>query len=280
MRLFTILLLAVFIVAGCQQRGSWSKHNSGLEYLFYETNTSGENPGIGDIVVLSLRYETTDGKIIDESPLYRTQVAIPAYEGDFNTGLQMLQTGDSVCFRMDAADFFEKTRQTDLPKGLERGDQVLIFLRLKKIIDAQTLEKERRTMFHTDLSQEISLREEYLERTNVTVDPTESGLYILQLEEGSGIGARAGNTLSVHYTGKGIDGRVFDTSLTKGKPLSFVLGRQEVIAGWDEGLVGVKKGGKVRLIIPSSLAYGSDGYRDIILPYSTLIFDIEVVDIK
>jgi len=94
---------------------------------------------------------------------------------------------------------------------------------------------------------------------------------------GTGAEAKAGDSVSVHYTGKFENGAVFDTSVG-GAPISFVLGTGQVIPGWDQGLLGMKVGGKRLLIIPPGLAYGTSGYGPI-PPQSTLIFEVELVAI-
>jgi FKBP-type peptidyl-prolyl cis-trans isomerase len=98
------------------------------------------------------------------------------------------------------------------------------------------------------------------------------------LEEGSGKEAKAGDRLSVHYTGTLKDGTQFDSSYDRGEPYTFVLGIGEVIDGWDQGLVGMKIGEKRKLEIPSSLGYGSNG-SGIIPPNAGLIFEIELLTI-
>ena len=94
---------------------------------------------------------------------------------------------------------------------------------------------------------------------------------------GTGAEAQAGDTVSVHYTGKFENGTVFDTSVGRA-PISFVLGTGAVIPGWDQGLLGMKAGGKRLLIIPPSFAYGSSGYGPI-PANSTLIFEVELVEV-
>ncbi|MEO8358042.1 MAG: FKBP-type peptidyl-prolyl cis-trans isomerase [Chloroflexota bacterium] len=109
---------------------------------------------------------------------------------------------------------------------------------------------------------------------------TASGLEYLEVEAGTGAQAEAGKTVSVHYTGKFQDGKVFDSSVSRGEPIAFPLGQGRVIKGWDEGIALMKVGGKAQLIIPPDLAYGERGAGGVIPPNATLIFDVELVSAK
>ena len=109
---------------------------------------------------------------------------------------------------------------------------------------------------------------------------TASGLEYIELEEGTGAQAEAGKTVSVHYTGKLQDGKVFDSSIARGVPIEFPLGAGRVIKGWDEGIAMMKVGGKAQLVIPPDLAYGERGAGEVIPPNSTLVFDVELVEVK
>lgn len=105
-----------------------------------------------------------------------------------------------------------------------------------------------------------------------------SGLEVQEILVGAGAEAKAGMTVDVHYTGWLLDGTKFDSSVDRGKPFSFHLGAGEVIRGWDEGVAGMKVGGKRKLTIPPQLAYGSRQVGSI-PPNSTLIFEIELLSI-
>ena len=107
---------------------------------------------------------------------------------------------------------------------------------------------------------------------------TKSGLQYKTIQEGTGKSPKASSTVKVHYTGKLVNGTVFDSSVQHGQPIEFAL--NQVIPGWTEGLQLMKEGGKATLYIPANLAYGSQGIPGIIPPNSPLIFDIELIQVK
>jgi len=109
---------------------------------------------------------------------------------------------------------------------------------------------------------------------------TESGLRYKILQEGAGVKAEKGKTVSVHYKGQLPDGTVFDSSYKRKEPIEFPLGMGQVIPGWDEGIQLLQIGDKARFVIPSDLAYGSRGAGGVIPPNATLVFDVELMDVK
>jgi FKBP-type peptidyl-prolyl cis-trans isomerase len=113
-----------------------------------------------------------------------------------------------------------------------------------------------------------------------TPPPTNEKVEIKDIVSGKGAEAKPGDTVSVHYVGTLPDGKEFDQSKKRGKPFDFQLGAGQVIKGWDEGVKGMKPGGKRKLTIPPSLGYGARGVPGTIPPNSPLIFEVELLEIK
>lgn len=124
---------------------------------------------------------------------------------------------------------------------------------------------------------ELSDRAKYIADHNITTKPKASGLYYIETKAGTGLGPGDGKTVTVKYTGKLLNGTKFDSN----DSFEFVYNVDNVIKGWTEGLSYMKKGGKATLIIPNDLAYGAYGYEAGGIPkYSTLVFDIELINVQ
>ena len=107
-----------------------------------------------------------------------------------------------------------------------------------------------------------------------------STLQIEDIRPGTGTEATAGHTVSVHYVGTLTSGSKFDSSRDRGRPFEFRLGAGQVIAGWDQGVAGMKIGGLRKLTIPSHLGYGSRGFPPVIPPDATLVFEVELLGVR
>ncbi|MFC2097639.1 FKBP-type peptidyl-prolyl cis-trans isomerase [Bacteroidota bacterium] len=276
----TILLLVIILIVSCKSNG-WEKLESGLEIKFIERNTEGKTAVEGDILVLDIKYYNENEELIDQNDYFRTQLGKPSYKGGcFEDALLAINTGDSAVFILDAQQYYEKTRKRTIPDKVKAGEKIFVNLRFLSLMEIAALEKERRSIYHTDETQEMRILESFLERSNIKNEPLESGVYVIITEEGKGEKAEIGNVLTINFTGTLIDGKIFESTLSSGKPYSFKLGGKGVLQGFNEAFIGMRVGTKAKLIIPSKLAYAEEGFKDIILPFSTLIFNIDLISVR
>ncbi|MGC6285025.1 MAG: peptidylprolyl isomerase [Polaribacter sp.] len=129
-------------------------------------------------------------------------------------------------------------------------------------------------------AEEKKRQKDLLNEVAAGFDKTESGLHYKILQKGEGKKATKGSMVSVHYKGQLLDGTVFDSSYKRRQPIDFNLGTGQVISGWDEGIQLLQVGDKARFVIPSNLAYGERGAGGVIPPNATLIFDVELMNVK
>lgn len=173
----------------------------------------------------------------------------------------------------------------DVVDAVAQGDEIesLEIVREGEEAKAWNAVEAFRTFEGSRAKREAKVKEDAeakMEKLAAGFDKTESGLRYKMIQKGNGKKAENGKTVSVHYTGQLEDGKVFDSSYPRKKPIEFPLGRGNVIEGWDEGIALLQVGDKARFVIPSHLGYGSRGAGGAIPPNATLIFDVELMDVK
>lgn len=280
-RINIILVLLISFFTQCKnENAEYSIHESGLKYKFYKLNASEKKVVIDDIMELKYKLKTEDDSLIEETDLFRMRLKPPAHPGgSIEDGLSLMHVGDSALFIIDAELYYTFTRGIELPASIKKGSKIKFYIILNDIVDLNKLESYREKMYHRSQEQEQMLLENYLERTNTRVESTNSGLYFIEMTKGKGVKPIPGQTVVVHYTGYFIAGNIFSTTYGTGESFKFSFGAGEVIQGWEEGIAMMKVGGKYKLIIPSYLAYGAEGKGKRVLPYSTLIFEIELLGV-
>lgn len=256
----------------------------GLEYKFIEKNMSPSKVTIGDILIMDLKYTTENDSVlfnsIEESRQFKMMIKESTYDASIDEALSMMHVGDSAIFKVNAMEFYAFSRGAkQKPNFIEPDDKLIFYVRIRSILNKGDYEKEKTDIKLSKEEVETELLNNFLEKGNISVKPTNSGLYYIEEKEGKGKFPKVGDILTVHYTGKFTNGQIFDSSLRLGKPIEFKYGHGNVIAGWEEGLSMMKKGGKAQFIIPSHLAYG-DKRMGPVPPFSTLVFNIELIDIK
>ena len=177
---------------------------------------------------------------------------------------------------IEGQEIVNKIEQGDIINSIEiirKGKEAENFKAKEVFTKALEEAKERE-------AEEAAKKAEELKKLTKGATKTNSGLSYIMINKGNGENPSKGDTVAVHYTGKLVDGTKFDSSYDRGQPIEFPLGQGRVIKGWDEGIALLKKGGKATFIIPPDLGYGQRGVPPVIPQNATLIFDVELVNIK
>ena len=270
----------------------YEKTEGGLYYKFFNHDENGLKPNIGDGVAFSyiIKKQSNDSLLVDSKTVSRdgsgiTKFLMPksSFAGSVEDALMMMAKGDSASFIISADSFFLKTQKApSLPPHIRPGDRLVVTIKVAEVKtkkEIEEIQKQEQARMEQEMqkrqAEEKPTLDKYLADNKITAKPTASGLIYIETKKGSGASPKPTDTVTVHYNGTFLDGRVFDSSIGK-QPAVFPLGG--VIPGWIEGLQLMKKGGKAKLIIPSNLAYGQGNQG--IPPFSTLLFDVELIDIK
>ena len=285
-KLIKLFFLIIFVISfiSCNKTPKWLIHESGLQYRFITKRDDGTKTKKGDILLLKMKYTTEDDSILFDSReikgTYRMQCLSASHtNGSIEDAFGLLNIGDSIELKIKAKSFYEKTRKINTPNGVDNESYLYFYIKLMGIQSVNDIKAERQALYHSNQEEEDNLLEHYIKIANINIKPTLSGLYYIEEKAGNGKKAQAGKKVTVHYTGKFIDGMVFDSSVEKNMPFTFTLGIGQVIQGWEEGIAKMHEGGKAQLIIPSALAYGSK-QNSRIPPFSTLVFEIELLSVK
>ena len=181
--------------------------------------------------------------------------------------------------------FGKVTEGQDVVDAIAQDDKIIEIDIIRKGVNAKKFDSK--AIFDKELEKLEKQAEETAKKAKEAIDAlkkgakvTSSGLAYKIIKKGTGAKAEAGKTVSVHYTGKLSNGTKFDSSYDRNQPIEFELGRGRVIKGWDEGISLLNVGSKATFIIPPDLAYGARGAGGVIPPNATLIFDVELVEIK
>jgi len=285
-KVFGLIVAASIGLAACNtgEHPGFDQNENGLFYTVYDVAVdSGDRcPVENDIITASISYGTEDSTFFEMPAPQQMMFPKATYPGDLWEGVALMTKGDSATFILNADDFFRKTlgfQGAELPGGLDSTSLMYCDVVLSEVVDQETAQKQHELNMAKLENEEIGKLQNYIKENNITVEPTESGLYFVRTEEGKGKKAENGKTMVMHYTGKFLDGKTFDSSLDRGEPFEFVLGQGRVIKGWDEGVAMMRVGDKATMVIPSKIAYGAQD-RGPIPAYSSLVFEVELLDIK
>ena len=278
------LMLAVLTGCGKDATKGYKLTDNGLYYHFYTCNEGAELPNVGDFVDLTLGCTINDTTVIIPSSKNLIKLEAPSFTSDFNEGIAMMHIGDSASFIVNIDSTFIHLFRVELPSEFKSTDIMKFNIKIndfypesdyiKKMIEAV------KNRYPDETKNSYVEMQAYFAENHVVATPTASGLYYVMIQEGNGEMPEKGDKVKVHYTGKLLNGKVFDSSVERGEPIEVPIGMGYVIPGWDEGIMMMSKGEKGVLYIPYYLGYGDRGAGREIPPFSNLIFEVELIDFE
>lgn len=289
-RILNPILLNVFsfvlIVATCFSCRS-DGYTEITPELYYQLFSIGENNRkvqSGDYITVDFNYKTSEDSVFFKGKR-KFRAVDQGGAGSIIPAILRMSEGDSARIKINANEFFNNTLDADVPDFLNSGIYMFIDLKINEIQSKSEFEIEK-ILFMQWLnefnSSEIQQISDYMERENVKLSPTGTGLYFITLREGNDNKVKIGKRVWIHYTGRFLNGRFVDNSNSLSKPVDYVFGTEMfLIEGLEEALGRMYEHEKALVIIPSNLAFGSFGTADnIVPPYTTLIYEIEVVKVE
>jgi len=295
-RIIPVALLGLVIIANssCTNKDSGFQTKDGLEYKIVK-DVPGKTAQIGDMLELNIRFKIVgpkkdtvifDSRKADGRPDAGKPIQMPlqmsSYRGDLSSGLTLMSAGDSAIFRISVDSIQKAMKGQPLPPFMKSGDKLVYEVTMVSVKSKADYAKELDAKNAQQLSTDDKILQDYFAKNNIKATKTASGLYYTVSKEGTGDVAKPGQTVTMNYTGKTLEGKKFDSNVDTAfhhtEPFKFTLGQGAVIKGWDEGVALMKKGEKATLYVPSPLAYGAQSPSPLIPANSILIFDVEMVD--
>lgn len=299
MKIATLVVAGTMMLTACGGDGFKTTEN-GLMYKFEQQNKSAQQVQEGDVLVgeMTIKFDTIQ-TFSNVGHSDRIMQATKSFDGDLYEGLLMMHVGDKAIFAIEADTLAKFLQPNQMPPYYEAGKGMKIYyeISLQDIVTKEEIMQEQANYMAEMQSRQQKEPEEiaaYIRDNNIKEKPTADGLYVVVKKKGNGPKVAAGKKVAINYTGRLLDGTMFDSSVESDakrgniytadrtyEPLSYTVGQMSLIRGWDEGVMGQAEGSVLQIIMPSSMGYGPTGTRDgSIPPYSPLVFDIEIVSVK
>jgi FKBP-type peptidyl-prolyl cis-trans isomerase len=272
--LVIVMLVALTMLACSSKYAGYDKTDTGLYYKLFKVSKDTVKAKAGDWVSLTMRYAYKDSVLFDSksamgNPL-RFQLPASEFKGDIYEGIRMMSPGDSADFIVNADSLFMKTfRQPKRPPFVDSNSVIHFYISLLSVDSPATM----------ILKEEEALKK-YIEEKKITVSPTASGLYFIETVQGKGMKIDSGIWVKAHFKVSLIDGKQIFSSYDKGEPMQFEYGKRFDTPGFEEGVGKMLKGGKATVVVPSKIAFGEMGRGAMVPPYSTIVYELEIVDLQ
>lgn len=293
---WAVLTMAIALMTvGCNHSDikGFEKTPSGLHYKFESLNEHNQQVMMGDALICNIKLSLEDVVLDSGLSAMRYNVRTPLFDGDLPEGIMMMHNGDKAVFAVEA-DSVAKFFPDMMPQNYKSGKKMKFYYEVTAldIISKEELDQELENQMYPMMIENDRIAQ-YIADNEIDEQPDSTGLYVIVTKKGNGKAIETGRQVKLNYSGYLLDGTLYNTSEEevakeagvlnpnrKYKPLAYTVGDIQFIEGWSKGLMGQTQGSEVTLIIPSSLAYGAQGFREDIGPYEPLVIKIQILEVR
>lgn len=260
---------------------------SGLYYKFTQIGSSNRVSNVGDVALLNIKVQHGDTTYINTEILNNGKpvpeiLKNPSFQGDIAEGILMMKPGDEAIFKLHL-DTLEKRTGSRRHPGIQHGQYAIWTIHMENAMSPEEYEALEFEEMKSLIAADEKVINKYIKDNKLKAERLPSGVYIVYHHKANGEKPSKGQQVTVNYTGKLLNGKVFDSNVDPKfnhvQPFTFQLGAGRVIKGWDYGVAAMGKGDKATLIIPSALAYGKRSPSKDIPENAIMLFDIELTSL-
>lgn len=295
----TVAAFSVFTACKNSSGGDFETDaTTGIAYHFFNHDDKGAKPSMGDYAKVYLTLKNANDSLVfdsrhkkrKEDSTFTVNIhMVKSFNGCLPEGIAMMAVGDSASFKINADSFYLKSFHShEVPSFIKPGSMLTFNVKLESFETPQQMSddmdakiKEREQMLEKRKADEQTSIAKYIADNNITAKPESDGIYILERTKGKGKKVKEGDSVDVKYTATLLDGTIVETSDHGPERATFTLvyGKDHFIKGFDDIITNLENGGSVRALIPSSMAYGAQT-EGLILPYTPLIYTVEIIKVK
>lgn len=284
---FTLLLLGGLLSFQCQKFAKYPGYKNAGNGIYYQLHTIGEDTvkaKPGDFITVNLTYLTMNDSVFFNGTR-KIQVGKVKTEGSVDACFTMLAQEESATFILPAENFFKNTLQTSIPRFISKDGTFKVRMHMLEIQTESEYQSEKEAFLSwiNDFGdyEKVILRQ-FIEEERLNVKPLPSGIFYLNLRKGTGKKVALGDTVTVNYEGRFLNGKFFDSTIKRKQPFQFVYGTEwQVIEGLEEAIGMMCEGEKSLFILPSEMGFGTSGSSNqYIPPFTSLIFEVEILRVS
>jgi hypothetical protein len=283
----SILFIFIIFLFSCKSKSDvdgYTKTKTGIYFKLLQIGEKNKKSKIGDYITCHILYYTGNDSLFFDA-IRNIKYTPSPFPGSIQECFSMLSESDSASFFINADNFFNKTINAPLPKFLPPSSYMKVNIKLLTIRSAVQYQKEKQEFLSwvSDLGQyeQLALLN-FIEQEQIDVNPSQTGIYRIDISKGTGKQVEKNDTVTVNYEGRFLNGKIFDSTKKRNEPFQFVFGTEmQVIKGLEEAIGRMKQGDHALFIMPSKMAFGENGSSSGAIPaFTSVVFNVEILEVK